>query len=92
MDRQAEMRSIALTIRFSDTGPSVPSVWAKRLTRSSSSIQRIASRSASRAPDDGLLSTSCRYSSVSDSTVACQAASQAVNGAGHLSLYVPAHQ
>ena len=38
-------RSRAARMRFSDTGAAVPSVWANRLTRSSSIIQRIASTS-----------------------------------------------
>ncbi len=38
--------SMAFRIRFSDTGDGVPSDWAKKLTRSSSIIQRIASTSA----------------------------------------------
>jgi hypothetical protein len=40
-------RSRALYMRFSDTGPGVPRVWANRLTRSSSIIQRTARTSGS---------------------------------------------
>ncbi len=44
-------RSSAVWILFSDTGMGVPSVWAKRLTRSSSIIQRTVRASALRRPD-----------------------------------------
>ena len=43
---QAARRSTTARIRFSDTGSGVPSVWAKRLTRNSSIIQRIAAASS----------------------------------------------
>ena len=36
-------------MRLADTGTGVPSCWANRLTRSSSSIQRTSSRAAVRA-------------------------------------------
>ena len=38
--RVSVSRASAARILFSDTGPDVPSTWAKRLTRSSSIIQR----------------------------------------------------
>ncbi|TWE18826.1 hypothetical protein FB465_3918 [Kitasatospora atroaurantiaca] len=37
----AAAASIAFRMRFSETGVGVPSPWAKKLTRSSSIIQRI---------------------------------------------------
>jgi enoyl-CoA hydratase len=53
-------RSRAARIRFSDTGASVPRVWANRLTRSSSSIQRISVTSGSPRRAAGRSATACR--------------------------------
>src|SRR6516162_4336037 len=53
-------RASAAWIRFSETGPEVPSTWAKRLTRSSSIIQRTARTSLSVRRAGGSCSTARR--------------------------------
>ena len=52
--------SRAARMRFSETGPSVPRVWAKRLTRSSSSIQRTSATSAPERRAGGRAATASR--------------------------------
>ena len=53
-------RPRAARMRFSDTGAAVPSAWAKRLTRSSSIIQRIACTSGPSRRAGGSACTAAR--------------------------------